>query len=214
MDSQSIDDLDRVAAAAVGTWKSGLKIALVGSYGLLGAWLRAWDRVTKSGILIAASSYQETTSIQVRNFASSVNGLVIHFNGDSDHLVATLVSALRDGTDVLITSVLPDKKISKPDVRIAGLMAQIVKEVLSASHPAGLVLMGGELASRVFRELAPASVDVLAEPWPATPIVRFNGGEHDGLHAVIQSGSQGQGSRLLDITGLLHTLVAMRPAFH
>jgi D-threonate/D-erythronate kinase len=212
-DVSTIDDLDRIAFAVRAAQDRGLRIGLVGSYGLLGAWLDASRVHHGRGVLIAATSYRSATAAQIAAFSHGPNRALLTLGDDLEAVHEQAVRALRDGKDVAITSIAPGTAVTEPDETISDAMANLVTLILASFRPAGLVVVGGELSSHLVNTLGPRHLDVLVEPWPATPIVRLNGGPHDGLRAVIQSGSQGEPSRLLQVAGLLRAL-DNEPLFH
>jgi uncharacterized protein YgbK (DUF1537 family) len=199
-------DLDLVASAVAAAHRQGLRAGLIGSFGLLGAWVAATRPRRRRGVLIAASSYRPATTAQLAAFAQDPDKTLLALGPDHDAVRARALAALDDGRDVAIATTMPGFTPDVVDERHAHDMAVMVTGILEAMRPVGLTLMGGELASHLFRMLAPRRLDVLAQPWPATPLVRFEGGDHDGLRAVIQSGSQGGANRLFQIAGLFHAL--------
>jgi len=46
-------------------------------------------------------------------------------------------------------------------------------------------------------------VDIVCEPWPATPLVRLAGGPADGLPAIVKSGARGDARWLVHAVDLL-----------
>jgi uncharacterized protein YgbK (DUF1537 family) len=126
---------------------------------------------------------------------------------DGSEVVARAVDALRSGLNVTLTTSGADGSApttSSPEValRAAGLAARVLRQI----RPTGLILMGGEGASALIGQVKMSRLDVVCEPWPATPVLRLRGGDHDGLLAVIQSGSQGDPTRPLHAINLLSAL--------
>lgn len=69
--------------------------------------------------------------------------------------------------------------------------------------PDGVILIGGETASAVVQACGVEWMDIVAEPWPATPLVQFVGGALDGIRGIVKSGGRGDDTWLLYAAGML-----------
>jgi D-threonate/D-erythronate kinase len=74
---------------------------------------------------------------------------------------------------------------------------------INEERPDGVIMIGGETASAVVRACGVESVEILAEPWPATPLVRFGAGALDGVRGIVKSGGRGDDAWLLYAIGML-----------
>lgn len=203
VDTESIGDLNVVATGIRAAQRGGLDLALVGSYGLLGAWLEAGLERQKPGALVIATSYRETTRQQLDVLAQDLHTIILDAVGDADGVVDEAVSGLCAGMNVVLTTVGGRSALASPRAAVAINTARIAIRILAGATPTGLVLLGGEISSALIRLLEPQRLSVVSEPWPATPIVRVEGGAHDGMLAIIQSGSQGDAMRTLHAIELL-----------
>lgn len=205
-DAETPQDMLRVGAAVAEARAGGVGFCLVGSFGLLGAYLAARGTGRRRGFLVAASSYRAAAAAQLEAFAARANCTMIIPDERRDDAVDRATAAISGGRDVALVTLSPGTQPDNAQDRYARDLAECVAKVLERVRPAGVATLGGELASRLFRLLAPRHVEVLAEPWPATPVVEFVGGAQDGLRAVIQSGSQGDARRLIQIAAFFQTL--------
>ncbi|PFG45124.1 uncharacterized protein YgbK (DUF1537 family) [Georgenia soli] len=211
VDTAEVSDLQHLSKAVV---SMSQPVGLVGSYGLLGAWveaLRAADRmvVDHPPALVVATSYRAATRQQIEAFGQGSNVAVVDGTAAVADAVDEAVNALGRGKHVAITTVGRDVAFEpRPDVAIHA--AQIVARVLMQRTPSGLVLLGGEVSSALVGMLRPDHLEVLSEPWPATPVMRVVGGSNDGLLAVIQSGSQGEHTRTIHAVEMLSAIAAGR----
>ena len=69
---------------------------------------------------------------------------------------------------------------------------------------AGLVLIGGDTAAATLAAAGATGLELVCEPWPATPVVRLLGGELDGVPAIVKSGARG------DARWLVHAVDVLR----
>lgn len=214
-DAESCADLTEIAHAARTAQRSGIPVAMVGSYGLLGAWMRAGRRHrtnasggTIPGSLVIATSYQPATIAQLDELARTP-GVEMYdaADGDADAVIAKSIAALRNGRDIVLTTNLPGHVTPAPRPEAAHSAARMAVAIIQHVRPTGLVLLGGEGSSAVIRMLAAVRITVVSEPWSATPLVQLTGGPHDGLTAIIQSGSQGEPTRTLHALDLLAAYV-------
>ncbi|MGH2928531.1 MAG: four-carbon acid sugar kinase family protein, partial [Solirubrobacteraceae bacterium] len=205
-DVLKLGDLDLIAEAAAQARRAGLRFGLVGSYGLLSAWLEASRSHQRRGVLVASTSYRPNAVAQIRTFGSGPRRSVLDLATPDETLVPEAAAHLSGGRDVAISSVPTGAPPTEPSIAVTGRMARSVAAVLAAVRPAGLVVVGGELASALTAALQVDYLQVVMEPWAATPVLRLWGGPQDGLRAVIQSGSQGEPARLSQITGVLRVL--------
>ena len=198
VDSESLSDLSRVAVGVRAIQRTGRNVGLAGSYGLLGAWFEVALTRTRPGALVVATSYRAATRRQIEVIAESLDTLVLDATRNEDEIVFTeAVAGLNSGKNVALITTQEGAPAVEPRQDVALHTAAIAARVLAEVTPTGLVLLGGEVSSALMRLLAPTGLSVAAEPWPATPIMRLHGGRHDGLLAVIQSGSQGDATRTL-----------------
>lgn len=204
LDVESSADL--VAAARLAHFSAST--SLIGSYGLLGAWVEELRCRRSVGTLVAATSYRAATAAQVAKFENSVSSEVFKISQIGNPPVGEIMHSLESGNDVLLMpgEMLADNANAGPAVQIAEFLVTILRKV----WPSGLVLIGGELSSATLSEIRPNRLVVLSEPWPATPILRIAGPFCDGLPVVIQSGSQGDPDRLLHIISALRGVATVK----
>jgi uncharacterized protein YgbK (DUF1537 family) len=197
-DAETTGDLVRVAEAVVALQREGQAVACVGSYGLAGAWMRVVGSTGQEdrgpGILVVAGSLMGATAEQVRLLREC--GGAIH-SGD----VSASGSRLRAGETVTVA--LPPSSPPVSDPRVKTTLALQTELIVQTARPRGVVLIGGETASAVIRACAVERTDVIAEPWPATPLVVFAGGSLDGSLGIVKSGALGDSSWLLNAVSLL-----------
>jgi 4-hydroxythreonine-4-phosphate dehydrogenase len=177
-DAASASDLARIAAAQVSLARP---VVLVGSYGLAGAVL-APGAPERLEVLVVAGSLQGVSRAQVE--------------------------ALRDegarGVHVLVEAA----PAGNPDRAVARRLADAAVARVRERAPAGLVLVGGETAAATLAAAGVERIEVLAEPWPATPVVRLAGGVLDGLPAIVKSGARGDARWLVHAVDLLRRTIA------
>jgi uncharacterized protein YgbK (DUF1537 family) len=213
LDASDEADIWQIAQGAAREHAAGTQFGLVGSYGFLGAWIEA--RLAPAppragGALVVASSYQPSTLRQMEALARRPAAVVVDGTSGEPMDLRRAVEGLRDGRDVAIVTARGGAP-AEPRAAAAHTAAAMAGEVLRQATPTGLVLLGGEVSSALVRLLAPRRLAVACEPWPATPVMRLEGGPHDGLLAVIQSGSQGEPARTLHAIDLLAALGTERP---
>ncbi|GAB3279675.1 hypothetical protein GCM10027449_20230 [Sinomonas notoginsengisoli] len=213
LDASDEADITQIARGAAREHARGTQFGLLGSYGFLGAWIEA--RLAPAppragGALVVASSYQPSTLRQVEALASRPTAVVVDGTSGEPKDLRRAIDGLRDGRDVAIVTAGRGTP-AKPSAAAAHTAATMAGQVLRQATPIGLVLLGGEVSSALLRLLAPRRLAVACEPWPATPVMRLEGGAHDGLLAVIQSGSQGEPTRTLHAIDLLAALGTERP---
>lgn len=91
-------------------------------------------------------------------------------------------------------------------VVLRGDSSSVATQALRAireERPDGMIIIGGETASAVVQFCGVESMEIIAEPWPATPIVRFVGGSLDGVRGIVKSGGRGDDTWLLYAIGML-----------
>lgn len=203
VDSESLNDLNLVATGIRKVQRDGTDLALAGSYGLLGAWFETELERERPGVLVVATSYREATRQQIEVIAQGLHTIVLDATRGADGVVDEAVKGLRAGMNVALTTMRDRSGLASPNAAVAVNTAQTAARILADVTPTGLVLLGGEVSSALIRLLKPQRLSVLGEPWPATPITRIEGGNHDGMLAIIQSGSQGDAMRTLHAIELL-----------
>jgi uncharacterized protein YgbK (DUF1537 family) len=196
-DAETPGDLLSIGAAAIRLLDRDIRCVLVGSYGLAGAWARAvgLSRAGEApGALVVCGSRMTASAQQLNAFRQM---------GAADHVSDVLesVSRLRDGQDVIVSASASHQ--ASTDEAVGSLLAREVKLLLEKARPLGIVLIGGEAASAVICACGVEQTEVLAEPWPATPLVVFKGGVLDGVPGVVKSGALGDGYWLVYAVSLL-----------
>jgi 4-hydroxythreonine-4-phosphate dehydrogenase len=185
-DTETSDDLAAVGAACAAL---GDAIVPVGSYGLAAPWLAAL-RPRRAGVLVVAGSVDNATRRQLERLAAG--GIAVL---RSDAHQADICARLGGGEAVALAASHPDEP--PPGVTVAGAthgLAARVRDIVAAARPLGVVLIGGELASETLQACGVEAVEVVAERWLATPIVRFRGGALDGLMGAVKSGARADAS--------------------
>jgi uncharacterized protein YgbK (DUF1537 family) len=102
--------------------------------------------------------------------------------------------ALAAGSDVVLVS-RPFEPLGLPVsqvVRYASELARMACDVIKRAKPRAVVFIGGELASAMLRMSGARSARIEAEPWPTSPVLRFEGGLLDGLAGIVKSGTHGE----------------------
>lgn len=211
MDARGPGDLKRIAQAAAREQAAGSRMGLVGSYGLLGAWCATVAGDTRpGGALLVASSYQPSALRQVEAVAQRERSAIVDGTSGSPEEIGRAVRALQGGYDAAIVTVRNPEHACDPRPEAALTAAAMAAAVLRQARPTGLLLIGGEVSSALIRLLAPRTLSVVSEPWPATPLMRLQGGAHDGLLAIVQSGAQGGGTRAIHAMDFLAAVHAGR----
>lgn len=215
-DGETASDLYRLARAAADAADRGASFSLVGSYGLADAWLRARDSgrpSADSGVLVSSDSMKEATLDQLAAFAESGGSLVTFDPGGdppADDQVAAWAALLRAGGALALSSVDPQLPSPASTPAAARALAAVTARLVERARPAGLILIGGELASSLMQVAGCVHLDILAEPWPTSPVARFCGGALDGTLGILKSGSRGDSQWLVHAVSLLAHLNAMQ----
>jgi 4-hydroxythreonine-4-phosphate dehydrogenase len=184
-DAETAGDLEAIGRAAA----SFPGCVPVGSYGLAAPWGAALDgRDRARGVLVVVGSPRPETRAQVD---------MLSVAGVTGCLRSEAGARLRAGQDVLLE-----------DAPAGEGPGGALRVVLGSVRPAGLVLVGGELASDAVRACGAESAVVVGEPWPATAVLRLEGGLVDGIPAIVKSGALGGPDRLVEAIALLRTLTA------
>jgi uncharacterized protein YgbK (DUF1537 family) len=177
-DAARASDLGRLASALAALPGP---VVVVGSYGLAGAMLRR-QAPQQPAVLVVAGSLQVTSRAQL--------------------------AALREEAD-------PDVHVlaapASPGPADPALAARLAADAVARGRdlaPVALVLVGGETAAATLAAGGVERVQVLAEPWPATPVVRLHGGVFDGVRAVVKSGARGDERWLVHAVDLLRRQLA------
>jgi len=174
--------------ALVGAALRTLEATPVGSYGLGRAWACEDDSAarTRRGALAVVGSLEPAALAQVT--AARVAGMHIAVLGSD---LAPARSTLQRGDDVILASADPRAVPVASDPAVTSHMVAAIAELLGETEPCGLVLIGGQLASEFIRSAGVKRLDIICEPWSATPVVRLRGGRLDGLTAAVKSGARG-----------------------
>jgi uncharacterized protein YgbK (DUF1537 family) len=109
----------------------------------------------------------------------------------------TAAAALATGSTVVVTSCDPADPARRREASTGRAAAELALRLTRRTKPEALILIGGELGSSVLREAGTRATAILCEPWPATPVVRLEGGLLDGVVAIIKSGAQGDAEWLV-----------------
>jgi uncharacterized protein YgbK (DUF1537 family) len=198
-DAETDDDLRRIAAAAL-TAGAGL---LVGSYGLAGALARAIvDAPARrpEGVLVLTATARGSTRAQLR---ALLEGGAREVPPERPEAAA---AALREGHVVLVGPARDAAPGAVHDV------AEAAAAILASARPAGVVVVGGGLASALHRACGSGQARVLCEPWPATPVVEFESGPLAGVPAILKSGALGEPTWLVHAVDALRGVSGARPA--
>jgi len=122
------------------------------------------------------------------------------------------LEALASGRDAVLVSAADDAQhVFYRDA--AERMAERVLDLATAVPIAGLILIGGELATCVMRR-AHATAEPLASPWPATPALALTGGAVDGQIAVFKSGARGGPGWIDQAASVIRCLRRLREDAH
>lgn len=209
-DGATPSDLYRVATAAMSVAVGGVAFSLVGSYGLADAWLRASAAgqvdAERPGVLIVTDSLKQATLDQVSAFAEgggNVVSLDVFAGAPKDEDVEAWAAYLRAGRTLALTTADPSRPVRRQESEAARALAAITIGLVERARPVGLVVIGGELASSLMRLADCTRLDILTEPWPTSPVVRFIGGVLDQTMCVLKSGSRGEPHWLAHAVSLL-----------
>jgi D-threonate/D-erythronate kinase len=190
-DSESLDDL-AIIAEALRSASATTPMIPVGSYGLAAPFAGPGIIDTASarpGILTVVTSCDEAARTQVRNAGRC--GMVVRCweIGDS---IADLAPMLRSGSDVILTTGTRHNEARgrARDSAYAHELASTLSGDNALRSFDRVILIGGELCSHISRLAKTTAIVIEAEPWPATPIVRFRGGPNDGLLGILKSGGR------------------------
>jgi uncharacterized protein YgbK (DUF1537 family) len=211
-DATTEEDLIRIGSALAAPDLSGLAIP-VGSYGLARSWAAVLGREVagrRHPVLAAVSSINPTSVRQAE--IAALRGAHLTVNAtDSD--INGARAALRGGRDTILLAADPHRLPEKTSTVYAAQLAARVDELARSEPIAGLVLVGGDLAT-AFLKTTHASADVTAAPWAATALVGLVGGALDGRLAIFKSGSQGTPEWLDQACGLICAIHEQRQARH
>lgn len=196
-DAETSGDLERVARAiAAAEQRSDLFVG--GSYGLGRAWASAvldGRREDGTAVLVVSGTVHPATVAQVATLASTGSLLVVApVTEDGEEAAA---AALATGRTVVVASFDPADPAGRREHSTGRAAAELALRLTRRTKPRALILIGGELASFVLREAETRATAILCEPWPATPIVRLEGGLLDGVVAIVKSGAQGDAQWLV-----------------
>ena len=196
-DAETTGDLERVAQAiAAAELGSGLFVG--GSYGLGRAWASAvleGGREDGTAVLVVSGSAHSATVAQVATLASTGALLVTAPATDDGEETAAL--ALATGRTVVVASFDPADPARRPEESAGRAAGELALRLARRNKPQALILIGGELGSFVLREAGTRATAIVCEPWPATPVVRLEGGLLDGVVAIVKSGAQGDAEWLV-----------------
>ena len=119
-------------------------------------------------------------------------------------VVKALAELAEEGAvvEVVASPALAAGRAADPAVA-RGLADDAVRRALEGPL-AGLVLVGGDTAAATLAAAGATGVELVCEPWPATPVVRLLGGKLDGVPAIVKSGARG------DARWLVHAVDVLR----
>ena len=197
-DGDHVRDLERIAQVLVNEHLLD-QVTPVGTYGFGGALAAAVvrrTRPTRPGILVVVGSVHKSTRAQVQLALRCDRALITcaEIRDGGDGVADRVAASLAAGSDVLLVS-QPLKSRQTPVlqvVRYAFELAQAACEVIRRATPRAVVLVGGELASTMLRLSGARWASIEAEPWPATPVLRFQGGLLHGVSGIVKSGTHGE----------------------
>jgi uncharacterized protein YgbK (DUF1537 family) len=196
-DGTTTADIERLARAIAATeLRSPLFVG--GSYGLGRAWASAalqGGRGDDTAVLVVAGSVHPATVAQVAALAST--GLPLVTAPPTEDGEYTAAAALAAGETVVVSSFDPANPPARREGSTGRAAAELALRLARRTKPRALILIGGELASLVVHEADTRATTILCEPWPATPVVRLEGGLLDGVVAIVKSGAQGDGEWLV-----------------
>ena len=190
-DSESLDDL-AIVAEALRSAQSTTPMIPVGSYGFAAHVSRpvVIDTPVVRGVLTVVATCDEVSRQQVTQ-AGRCGMIVQRWNvGDG---LGDLERRLGSGWDVILTTCCPGEEVGDTvaDSTFALKLATALSEEDALRALDRLILVGGELCGHLARLAKTTAIVIEAEPWPATPIVRFRGGAGDGLLGILKSGGRG-----------------------
>lgn len=203
-DAETDEDLARVGAVLAAPALRG-RVVPVGSYGLARPWaagLRPAPAAGRRPVLAAVSSLKPVSLRQAA--VAAARGAHVTWNAAEADLSAA-GRALDRGRDAVLVSAPRGAVPAAPTAAVATALAGRVEALARGREIAGLVLVGGDLAS-AFLEASRATAEVLATPWPATAVMALAGGPLDGRPAIFKSGSQGTEEWLDQAAGLIRCL--------
>ena len=207
-DAESDADLDGWMAGIVGMAEP---VVLAGSTGLAKAWRRTAlpalpaarparvapvGTARRHGVLVIAGSAHPTTRLQLRH-AAALGALTVIEAMTSD-LAATAASVARllgDGLNVCVTA--PEGDLPGASARILDTVATTMAAVLERTHPAAMVLVGGETAFHVLAQIGHPRLIVEGTPAPLSVRATIADGVLAGMPIVTKGGSSGPPDRLL-----------------
>jgi len=85
--------------------------------------------------------------------------------------------------------------------RLAQALARAGMAAMAVRWPATLLLVGGDTATALLRELGVARLEVLAELEPGMPLCRGEDGQGRSLQVLLKAGSHGQAETLVRLLG-------------
>lgn len=217
LDADSVGDL-ALAAHLLLLARPHQPFLLVGSYGLAGLVYERWrldtllscpTRSTSSPALILVGS-TETTSRAQADLLELTGTLTVkpwqRFVSDEGR--ALVAERLSQGQDVLVR--LAARRVTEESTTPATAVGKSVAWLLDRVEPSGLVIIGGEMASSVACACGMVSADVLAEPWPATPLLLMNRANRCPMPLIIKSGGVGNPDWLLLALSVLRLMKEAR----
>lgn len=190
-DSETDEDLDRIAAAAIA--RPG--VILCGSSGLASALARAigipppvHQHVLPRPMLLIAGTAHPQTLRQIEHLHGAAPKLHSAVTID-EPAFGKVAAALAEGRSQLVTPLLPKfPKASRISLRIAAWLDRAV-DVLP--RPGSLFVTGGETLDSLMRALAAEGIALTGQIAEGVPVGRLAGGRWDGLDVISKSGGFG-----------------------
>jgi uncharacterized protein YgbK (DUF1537 family) len=189
---------------------------------------QAWRLLAakSSPVLVVAGSVSQVTINQVAYAAKALPLSAIQLNlrktltkseEEIERVVNEASSLLKRGRDVAVTSadsterVSEARRIAKEEevhpnrVRtlISSTLAKITTGVLERTHPAGIVVTGGDTLIGVFRALGADGLRVESEVLPGIPVSTILGGSRAGLRVVTKAGAFGPPEAIVEAVEFL-----------
>jgi len=169
----------------------------------------AWDE--RGPVLAAAGSRNEVTLGQLRRAIEERGITCVQLaprqlwdpSGEVDRLVGEALGALREGSDVLLTSSFVELVPGRGH-EVADLLARAVRRLTEEHRPGGIFVTGGDIAMAVCEALEVRALRVRHEVQPGVPGGELVGGPCDGLRVVTKAGGFGDERALLDALDYLH----------
>jgi uncharacterized protein YgbK (DUF1537 family) len=190
-DTETDDDLDRIAAAAIAV----PGIILCGSSGLAAAFARVLGippparrhDLPRPMLLIAGTVHPQTLR-QIEHLDAVAPGLHSAV-ATEEPAFGAVAAALARGQSQLVTPLLPALR-EQPQIsrRIAAWLGCAARTL---PRPGSLFVTGGETLDTLMQALSAEGLTVTGQIAEGVPFSRFSGGRWDGLDVVSKSGGFG-----------------------